>query len=376
MIPTRPLFADGAILGAADLTALEQLDRDRDARATRHLHTPGVGAGLDLTPAPNQTETGAAYIDVTLQPGYAIDGTGRELVVAAAMPVSADQFTGDIPNPVTQPSSTISVWYPVFIHGLDSPLASTNGKTGCESGGGPSRVSEDVEIEFGRPGDATLEQTVPAPDAGPGTGTWRVLVGFVKLDTTINQFVEASPRADGVLVSTAGVRAGLVAGQSGRVEIRPKPTAASGVPAVVVDADKGGSLLFGLHTGTGGVDPLMSVDASGNLTVKGTLSGTQTAGTVLVASGSASDGAVLPLPANTDEQAIEAGTLEVSILLSPRYPDPTGTGDRFIPAECRVDSDRRVHCWGTLFTPGGAWQGDFPSSCDYLVLVSVVQGAP
>ena len=39
MSPTRPLFLDGAILGAADLTALEQLDRDRDARASRHLHT-------------------------------------------------------------------------------------------------------------------------------------------------------------------------------------------------------------------------------------------------------------------------------------------------------------------------------------------------
>ena len=376
MSPTRPLFADGAILGAGDLTALEQLDRDRDARATRHLHTPGVAIGLGLDKATPPGQTG--FVEVTLQPGYAIDGTGRELVVPAAVALSPDQFAGDITNPVTQPAphSNLTVWYPVFIHGLDAPVIATNGKTGCEGGGGPTRIAEDVEIEFGRPGDATLEQTAPAPDAGPGTGTWRVLVGFVQFNTSINQFVDAQPIADGVRVPTAGVRAGLVAGQSGRVEIRPQPTAASGVPAVVVDADKGGSLLFGLHTGTGAVDPLMTVDASGNLTVKGTLAGTQTAGTVRVLSGTASDGAVLPLPAGTDQQAVDDGTLEVSILVTPRYPDPPQLGDRFIPAECRVDSDRRVHCWGTRFVPGGAWQGDVPLSCDYLVLVSVAQGGP
>lgn len=374
MSPTRPLFIDGAILGAGDLTALEQLDRDRDARATRHLHTPGIGAGLELT---KQTPPGqSGFVEVTLQPGYAIDGTGRELVVPTVLPVTADQFTGDIPNPVMQQGSKITVWYPVFIHGFDAPVIATNGKTGCEGGGGPTRMAEDVELEFGRPGDATLDQTAPAPDAGPGTGTWRVLVGFVQLDTATNRFVDAGTSADGVVVPTAGVRAGLVAGQAGRVEIRPRPTAAPGVPAVVVDADKSGSLLFGLHTGTGAIDPLMSVDSSGNLTVKGALAGKQTAGTVRVLSGVASDGVVLPLPAGTDPQAVEDGKLEVSILLTPRYPDPPQLGDRFIPAECRVDGDRRVHCWGTRFVPGGAWQGDVPMSCDYLVLVSVAEGGP
>jgi hypothetical protein len=376
MTPARPLFIDGAILGAGDLTALEQLDRDRDARATRHLHTPGVGAGLELQKVTPPGQTG--FVEVTLQPGYAIDGTGRELVVPTALPVSADQFKGDVPNPVTQKDSAITVWYPVFIRGLDAPVVATNGKTGCEGGGGPTRIAEDVEVEFGRPGDATAEQTAPPPDAGPGAGTWRVLVGFVQLDTATDRFVDAGTSADGVVVPTAGVRAGLVAGQTGRVEIRPQPTAASRVPAVLLDADQGGSLLFGLHTGTGTgtVDPLMKVDSSGNLTVKGTLAGTQTAGTVRVASGTASDGVVLPLPAGTDQQAVDDGTLEVSILLTPRYPDPPQSGDRFIPAECRVDSDRRVHCWGTRFVPGGAWQDEVPLSCDYLVLVSVAQGGP
>lgn len=369
MSPNRPLFLDGAILGAGDLTSLEQIDRDRDARATRHLHTPGIGAGLELKKGPPQ----GGFVEVTIERGYAIDGTGRELVVPTALPVSADQFMSDIPNPVTQQGSAITVWYPVFIHGLDAPVVATNGKTGCEGGGGPTRMAEDVEMEFGRPGDATLEQTAPPPDAGPGTGTWRVLVGFVQLDTGATKFVDAGTSADGVDVPMAGVRAGLVAGQAGRVEIRPKPAAASGDPAVVVDAEK---LIFGPQTPTGSVDPVMTVDTAGNLTVRGSLAGKQTAGTVEVLSGTASDGAVLPLPAGTTQQDIDDGKVAVSILLTPRYPTPPQQGDRFIPAECRVDADRRVHCWGTRFVPGGAWQEERPLSCDYLVLVSVPQGGP
>jgi hypothetical protein len=373
MSPTRPVFSDGAILGAGDLTALAQLDRDRDARAARHLHTPGVAAGLQLTTEERSTPAGARYVEVTVQPGYAVDGSGRELVVASPLPVSADRFTGDIPNPVTQPASTTTVWYPVFVHGLDAPVVSTNGQAGCQGVAGPTRISEDIDIEFGRPGDAGVEQPVPAPDAGPGDGGWRVLVGFVRLDTAIDRFVAVSDEAGGVRVPTAGVRAGLVAGQAGRVEVRPRSAAAAGVPAVVVDEAKGGSLVFGLHTGTGAVTPLMSVDASGNLAVTGTLSGVQTAGSVRVVAGSAFDGTVLPLPAGVETAAIEKGAVEVAVLLTPRYPQ-LAAGVRFLPAECRVDDDRRVHCWGTAFTPGTAGGTDVASACDYLVLVSVAQG--
>jgi hypothetical protein len=372
MSPTRPVFSDGAILGAGDLTALEQLDRDRDARATRHLHTPGVGAGLELHPEDRQTDSGAGYVDVTVQPGYAIDGSGRELVVGAPLPVPWDRFTADIPNPVTQPASTVTVWYPVFIHGLDAPVVSTNGQAGCQGGAGPTRISEDVGIEFGRPGDAGVEQPVPAPDSGPGDGSWRVLVGFVRLDTAIDRFVEVSASADGVSVPTAGVRAGLVAGQTGRVEVRPRPAASAGVPTVIVDAANGGSLVFGLHNGTGAVTPLVSVDSAGNLTASGTISGVQTAGTVRVVAGTASDGAVLPLPAGVDSAAVASGAVEVEVLVTPRYPQ-LGTGVRYVPGECRVDTDRRVHCWGTTFTPGSAAApvADVAGSCDYIVLVSV-----
>jgi hypothetical protein len=378
--PVRPVFSDGSILGADDLTALGQLDRDRDARHARHLHTPGIAAGLELTTEESVTTSDATYVEVTLQPGYAVDGTGRELVVAAPLPVSHDRFLGDVPNPVEDTSLTnTTVWYPVFVRGLDAALATSNGQIGCQTGSGPRRIAEDVEIEFGRPGDANAEQSPPAPDAGPGNGSWRVLVGFVRLNTDIDRFIEVTTIADGIGVPTAGARAGLVAGRDGRVEIRPRPAAAAGVPAVVLDAEKGGSLVFGLHDGAGAVSPLLSVDASGNLAVSGTIDGVQTAGSVLVVSGSAFDGTVLPLPAGADQDAIESGDLELSVLVYPRHQAPLSASyQRFIPAECRVDENRRVHCWGTWFdptvTPSATNVAHVSSSCDYLVLVSVPKG--
>lgn len=375
MTPLRPLFSDGAILGAADLTALGQIDRDRDARHARHLHTPGIGAGLELTTVEQHDEvSGTPYIDITLLPGVANDGTGRELVLASALPVSPDSFLGDIPEPVKQPSSSVTVWYPVFIHGLDAEVTAANGQLGCEGRAGPTRVEEDVELEFGRPGDATLDQTAPLPDAGPGDGSWRVLVGFVRLNTDIDRFVEVATKDDGgVRVPTAGVRAGLVAGQAGRVEVRPDPAPLAGHPAVIVDSDAGGSLVFGLQNGAGGLTALMTVDSSGNLTVAGTLSGAQREGTVLIAAGTAFDGAIIPLPEGADADAIESGAQKVSILVVPRHPAPAGA-ERFLPGECSVDDQRRVSCWGTWFTPTAPHNPrDVSAACDYLVFVTVAK---
>jgi hypothetical protein len=382
MTPVRPVFNDGAILGAGDLTALEQIDSDRDARHGRHLHTPGIANGLELTTTDRTTATGAKYVDVTLAPGYALDGTGRELVVATALPVSPDQFIGEIPSPAVDTQVTggaTSVWYPVFVRGVDTPLGATGAQLGCQTSSGPARIAEDVELEFGRPGDASLLPAAPAPDAGAGTGDWKVLVGFVRYHTGTGRFVEVTTSADGVQVTTAGARAGVVVGQRGRIELQPEAAGGVGAPVVVVDDSGGGSLVFGLRGAGGAIDKLMSVDSSGNLAVAGRLAGTLTSGKVLVSSGIAFDGTIVPLPAGADAKGIASGALALSVLLSPRLQltPPNHLGQRFVPVECRVDEDRRVHCWGSWW----AWQAPAEkpvhvgSSCDYLVLVSVGAGA-
>jgi hypothetical protein len=371
---TRPQFLDGAILAAADLSALEGTGRDRDARHARHLHTPGIAAGLELQAEPRNTAGGQPYVDVSLTAGYAIDGTGRELVLGADQPLSPDRFLGDNPNPRVAPGETVSVWHPVFLRGLDSPIAGARGSSRCSGGAGTSGVDEIVEVEFGRPGDTDADQPVPGPAEGPGDGTWRVLIGFVRFDTAIGRFSAVGTSADGVSVTRAGARAGLVASPGGRVEIRAGATPVAGTPALVLGSQPDASLTFGTHDGSGALAALLSVDSAGNVTAKGTLSGVQTAGSVRLVAGTAFDGTVLPLPAGVDQATIDSGGLEVSILVTPRLPDPAAApnpGQMFLPVRCDVDTDRRVACQGTWFRPGvGGGDGE-AAACDFLVVVSV-----
>ena len=243
MTIARPQFSDGQILAAADLSGLETNDRDRDARHARHLHSPGVGAGLTLASVPETTPSGAPYVDLTLTAGYAVDGTGRELVLAEDRPLSPDRFTGDNPKPTLQSGSTKTVWHPVFVRGIDLNLAQTSPALGCQAAGG-TQVAEDSRSSSAVPATRPLRSRA-TPRRGPGDGAWRVLVGFVRFDTALGRFVDSGTSADGVSVSGAGVRAALVTGQLGRVELRARPAADSGVPAVVLDSANGPSLVFG-----------------------------------------------------------------------------------------------------------------------------------
>jgi hypothetical protein len=376
MSVARPVFADGTILAADDLGTLESVGRDRDARHARHLHTPGVAAGLRLVEEPRTLGPGGpAYVDLTLTSGYAPDGSGRELVLADDLPVSPDRFREQNLNPTLERGETFTVWHPVFIRGLDATVSSSTGALGCQGQGAGRRVAEDVEVEFGRPGDASVTQPVPAPDAGPGDGAWRVLVGFVRYDPPINRFVASAASADGVRVEGAGVLAGLVAGQLGRVELRARPDPDAGVPTVLLDATPGPSLVFGTHTGGGTVAPLLTVDASGNLEVQGAVKAKGTAGSVQVVGGAASDGTVLPLPAGVDQATVDSGGIELVIHVTPRLPDPVTApsgASFFVPAECRVDADRRVSCWGNWVDAGVLTPAAI--SCDYVVLAAVPGG--
>ena len=179
------------------------------------------------------------------------------------LPLSPDRFLEQNLSPPTLPGQTVTVWHPVFVRGLDAPVDATTAALGCQGRTGGGRIAEEVEIVFGRPGDATVAQPVPSPDAGPGDGSWPVLVGFVQFDMAIGQFVK-SVFLGGRCVGRRGRRrAGLVAGQFGRVELRGKP----GQPTLGVAGARAGtpipgpSLVFGTYSGTGTVAPLLRLDA-------------------------------------------------------------------------------------------------------------------
>src|SRR6266480_1870780 len=159
--PQRPAFFEGQVLAASDLAAIVDHDRTHAARHDRYLHDWGIAEGLTLTTEPrSDPDTNATFVAVILQPGMAVDGTGREVLVTSSVPLSEALF-----QEVNGAEPTTDEPYPVFLAGLDRDPASTPvGPDTCATGGQHSRIDESYQILFGRLGDERLvaEQRAPA----------------------------------------------------------------------------------------------------------------------------------------------------------------------------------------------------------------------
>jgi hypothetical protein len=99
----RPQFFDGQRLFADDLQGLEAFNREMRWLHNRSLHQPGVGRGFAVSGSRGARK-------VTVQPGYAIDVFGREIVLSrphvASVPPVAGEEDG---TPVTY---DLTVGYP------------------------------------------------------------------------------------------------------------------------------------------------------------------------------------------------------------------------------------------------------------------------
>jgi hypothetical protein len=117
----------------------------------------------------------------------------------------------------------------------------------------------------------------------------------------------------------------------------------------------------------------MTVAANGNLTVAGSFSGRISAGSVLAASGTATDGTVLPLPSGVSPQEVADGRVALHVHVTPRIP-PSDTGtELFTPMEATVDGERRVRCRMRRYDPvtAPAVVTEQPGVVDFLVLATV-----
>ena len=90
----RNRFFNGQRLFASDLQAVEEFSREMRWLHNQSLHQPGVGSGLAVVGKKDDRE-------VVIQPGYAIDALGREIVLAQAdiepvPPVANDGFGGAV----------------------------------------------------------------------------------------------------------------------------------------------------------------------------------------------------------------------------------------------------------------------------------------
>lgn len=371
----RPSFYEGQILAGADLNAAVDHARGQLARHERHLHLWGIAEGLELRGEDRKTANGTPYKDITVTAGAALDGSGRELVLAAdtRLPpealdktnVSAAQMPGDI------------VWYPVFLKGGDkAPPAPALSLARCGSPE-PNRLREETEFHFGRPGDASATEDPAGVAAGPDTGPTtprRVLLGFVRWDPDIARFSGVATTQDGVGPRYAGVRADTVAARGGTLALRTRKEVEKGKPGLTLSEDGNGLLAWGPLKADGSVAPVLSVNAKGDLTITGKFSGAVTPGTVQAQSGVFSDGMLLPLPPGITPEMLDEGQATAHVHLTMHAPPgaaPTGDPDWIVvPHECFLDANRRLRCTARWLRTAGT-PVDLPGLCDYMVLVSV-----
>lgn len=369
--PLRPAFHEGQVLAAADLSATVEYTRALAARHARHLHDWGIAEGLGLVTAPRTDPvTNARYVEVSVSPGLAVDGTGREVVVAEPVVLRESDF--EEVNGADQPTDEP---YPVFLTAADREPAQSPRPDSCGTTAAKTRVEESYQILFGRLGDERLvaEQRPPAVGAAPADppARWLVLLGYVRWKEGHLTGVETKAR--GVAVRFAGVRADTVSARSGPLTLRTGPAAQEGKPALVLSGGDKPSLVFGLYQGSGSIAPLMTVAANGNLTIEGSFSGRMQAGSTLVASGTATDGMLLPLPAGVTPQQVADGRVVLHIRLTPHLSPPPTDSALLTPVEAAVDADRRVRCRVRLYDPVSAPAEvvERPGAVDFLVLATV-----
>jgi hypothetical protein len=368
--PLRPAFHEGQVLAAADLSATVAHARAVAARHSRYLHEWGIAEGLALV-TENRTDpaTNARYVEVSLSPGMAVDGTGREVIVPEAVVLRESDF-----EQVNGADVATASPYPVFLAAMDREPGSGPQSASCGGNTAKTRVEETYQVLFGRLGDELLvaDQRPPSVGAEPADPPvrWLILVGYVQW--TDGHFTAVSTKARDVGLRFAGVRADTVSARSGTLSLRT--VAEEGQPALVLSGDDPPSMVFGLYQGSGTVAPLMTVAANGNLSIEGSFSGKLATGSVLATSGTATDGMLLPLPAGVKPDEVADGRVVLHVQVTPRVPAMPDAAV-YCPTEATVDGDRRVRCRLRFFHPDASGTDprftDRPGAVDFLVLATV-----
>src|SRR5262245_51582958 len=137
----RATFYEGQIVGAADLNLGISYDRDALARHQRLAHSWGIVDGLELDGMSRTMPSGEAYQEITVAPGFAVDGTGRAIVVTEQTRVPEDLFD-DLNFAIADPDA----WYPVLLQGRDAESRpTTTFAAGCGETS-PTRIDEVFDI--------------------------------------------------------------------------------------------------------------------------------------------------------------------------------------------------------------------------------------
>jgi hypothetical protein len=370
--PERPTFFEGQYLGAEDLTAAVDYGR---AKLARHLlggHTWGIAMGLELksTPAPG----GGGVVDVSLLPGYAVDGYGRAVVVLEPFPLPLAPFDALRlePPPIDTPEATQGLPIEVWLRYTETPARPPRpGFTDCREDGLTARVLESFAVEVGPRSDtqqrdpvrvagraleaseaaqAFLQLTTPVvihdrsiahqqfPAAGERPPRWLVFVGLVRWLPGADAFTPGSFRApqptdaneDRRLRRYAGAIAAEVAAPAGRIRLRDRTVAYSAVESdelawvegkLRIDGDTrlfGGSLELRRATGVDGGVPLLisrTDNLGGSASLRITIGAASAGQNMLLVGPRDTAGAFIPRLAVRDDGRVGIGTTTPSARL-------------------------------------------------------------
>ncbi|TGD76171.1 hypothetical protein E4634_01080 [Mangrovimicrobium sediminis] len=131
----RPSFFALQYLSAVDLNAIVDYLRTTAARQNLGQHSWGIAVGLDLVSQPVTDTTVEYYV----QPGVAVDGYGRIIVVSNPTRIEAGQFVG-------VGSGNVDVW----IRYDETDLSATRpGFNACSAQDSYARAGESFAIEVG-----------------------------------------------------------------------------------------------------------------------------------------------------------------------------------------------------------------------------------
>ena len=101
-------FYEGQYLGAQDLAAAQEYQRQQDQRHRLAAHTWGIAVGLQLDERPKAG--GGLGADVFIKPGYAVDGFGRAIVLLEAYKITEALFAQFTFDPALPDGRWIPVW--------------------------------------------------------------------------------------------------------------------------------------------------------------------------------------------------------------------------------------------------------------------------
>jgi hypothetical protein len=127
-IPTlrRPAFFNGQSLTADDLNAVAAYHRELLWLHQRTLHGSGIVSGLSVSGAKGDKT-------VTVSPGYAVDTSGRSIVLATPQPL-------DVPSVVSGPTGKAVTFYLTITYVDDDQLAAATRSGTCGSLGAVRRI--------------------------------------------------------------------------------------------------------------------------------------------------------------------------------------------------------------------------------------------